>query len=1129
MHKLRLAGALFVFAALFNAIAQGQTSRGTVTGIVTDPSGSAIPGAAIDLKGTLTGVSRSTTTNETGVYRFDAVDLGEHDLTVRAKGFRTTENRALNVQAAQTVGLDVRLEIGDNVSAIEVSAEAKQLQTEAPVRGGNISAMQSMNLPFYGRNPAMLAITLPGVVERRQNTAGSATFSVNGARGRSNNFLLDGTENNDISVAGQAFQIKIPEAVQEVSVQTASYDAEFGRAGGAVVNRVIKSGTNNLHGSLGYVVDVTNDDAITNTQSLDPEIQKRGKMLPGTEQYISGTLGGRLIKDKTFFFTSWQEQRQRSTSQISLTTLSAAGKAKLRSLFPVGANPRADTYLNVTNGVTATGQFGTIALGVDPVTGVDRGSIEAGTGLFAYPRKFDDRQTVSKIDHHFSERDILTFRYGYEYGALPLATSNFPGYQTSDLSRYQAVVLAETHVFSPSFTNELRLPYNRFVLDDPLDATAADAQTLPQYVFTPLSPIGIAASFPQGRIANSYVLQDTVSYVRGRHTFRTGVDLLNQRSRQIAPQNVRGNLSFGSATGYSAFANFLDDFSGSNGGASRDFGSPVYYPTYFRQAYFFQDRWQVNPNLTLTLGVRYENHGTPMNSLMTPAFTGLFNVDPRTAAGPYNQPNEVKRDNNNWIPVVGVAYSPSWQGGWLGRIFGDKKSVIRSGFNMGYDSFFNNIASNAAASSPNLIATSNLFATSVAEPRGRANVSTLFPVAARNLTPRDAQNILMSGDLVNPYYMRWSFGIQRELPGGFILDTAYVGSSGVRLYVQQDLNPAVPAELRVLPNGYSSLAQLQSAVSASPNAYTLDARLDPLQGVRIVRTNDGHSSYHSWQTQFQKRFTRNLGLNAVYTWSKMLDNGSELFTYNNTLPTASLPPAFGGQKFEKGLSLYDRTHKVSLAWLYELPFMRTQQGFLGKIAGGWQIAGITSLESGVPYSVANGADSDGIGGANRSDLNPAGQAGVRAQWVGISASNPYGYINPDVFDGATGRYISTPIDPKDARYIGLPAIGTAGPPGYVPHTGNAGRNTERVPGLNNWDVNLSKNVRINERVSTEFRTEFYNIWNHPQYGYRSVGPFVPGEGTIASSVQTSIAGRFVNPQALEAGGRIIRYQLSLRF
>lgn len=1127
MYRLAIRVLWLAILALNSVVAPGQTSRGTITGIITDASAAAVPGAVAELTGRQTGVVRSTSTNAVGVYRFDAVDLGDYDLTVKAAGFKTTANRSLTVQAAQIVGLDVRLDVGDNVSVVEVSAQSVQLQTESPLRGGNISSNAAINLPFFGRNPAMLAITLPGVIEQRQNAAGTATFNVNGARGRSNNFLLDGTENNDISVAGQAFQVKIPEAVQEVSVQTANYDAEFGRAGGAVVNTIIRSGTNDFHGSLGYVLDVTNDDAITNTLSLDPEIQQRGKLFPGTEQYLSGTLGGRIIRDRTFFFTSWQEQRQRSTSQVNLTALSAAGKSTLRSLFPQGANPRADLYLDVTNGVTATGQFGAIDLGLDPSTGIDRGPLEIGTGLYSFPQTFQDRQTISKIDHHISDRDILGFRYGYEKSAEPLATVNFPGFQTGMFYRYQVAVLTETHVFSPSLTNEIRIPYNRFVFDAPLDAANSRAGALPRYLFAPLNEIGIASAYPQDRIANSYILQDTISYVGGRHSLRAGFDLLNQRSRQSAPTSERGAFTYSASTNYSAFANFLDDFGGSAGAATRNFGTPVYYPEYFRQAYFFQDRWQVNSDLTLTLGVRYENHGTPMNSLRTPAFTGLFNIDPRTGLGPFSAPNQVKRDNNNWIPVLGVAYAPGFEDGILGRLFGNKKTVFRSGFNMGYDSFFNNIASNAATSSPNIIATSIPSRSTAPEPRGSANFSAMLPNAARVLTPKDSQNVLMSGDLVNPYYMRWSFGIQRQLPGNVVLDTAYVGSSGVKLYAQQDLNPIVtPVQLRILPAGFASVEQLQATLNASPNPYVLEPRLDPLQGIRVVRTNDGHSSYHSLQTQVSKRFARDLGFNASWTWSKMLDNASEVFQYNNTPHQASLPAPFGGQKLEKGVSLYDRTHRLVLSWLYELPFQRSQQGWLGRIAGGWQLAGVTTFESGVPYGVNNGLDSDGIGGANRPDLNPAGQAGVRAQWVGMSATNPFGYVNPDFFDAATGQFRPVPIDPKDARYVGLPAYN---PASFTPRTGNAGRNTERLPGINNWNVNISKKIRLTERFTTEFRTEFYNLWNHPQFGYYGASSFTPEEGTIASSVQTSAAGRFLNPNVLEAGGRVIRYQLNLRF
>ncbi|HYP07976.1 MAG TPA: TonB-dependent receptor [Bryobacteraceae bacterium] len=1117
MHDFRRASLLLAVFVFFASFASAQTSRGTITGIVTDSSGAAAPGASVELKGKDTGVVRTTSTNESGVYRFDAVDPGVYEVAIKAQGFKTHANRTVTVQAAQTIGVDAQLEVGDNVTIVEVSAEAALLQTEAPVRGGSINSAAAVNLPIFGRNAAMLAIILPGVHEQRQNTAGSSTFSVNGARTRSNNFLLDGTENNDISVAGQAFRVKIPEAVQEVSIQTSNYDAEFGRAGGAVVNTIIRSGTNEVHGWLNYVVDFTNDDALTNTQSVDPVLRARGKMFPGIEQFYNGGVGGPIVRDKTFFFTTWQERRQRSTSQVQRTVLSEPSKGKLRQLYPAGTNPRVDLYLDVTKGVTAQGQFSDIIFGPDPVTGLDRGNLEIGTGFFSYPQKYEERQTLSKGDHHFSERDILSVRYGYEKNANPFFNAQFPGFQTSSFNRYQLASLSETHVFSPVLTNELRVAYNRFVFDSPLDATNPNAQTMPRYQFTPLDEIGVAATYPQGRIANNYVLQDTMSYVRGRHSIRFGFDLLNQRSKQAAPISERGILGYSATARHSAFANFVDDFGG-NGNASRDFGTPIYYPEYFRQQYFVQDRWQANADLTLTFGLRYENHGTPINSLRTPAYTGLFNIDPRTGTGPFDQPNRVKRDNNNFSPVVGIAYSPRFDNGVLGMLFGPKRTVFRSGFNMGYDSFFNNIASNAAASAPNLISTSFPSRTSSTAERGEANFSRLLPTTARALTPKDAQG-LVTGDLVNPYYVRWSFGIQRELPGQIVLDTAYVGSAGVRLIVTEDFNPTVtPTNLRVLPQGFSSLEQLQAVVP-----YTLEARLDPLQGGRQIRTNGGHSSYHSLQTQVSRRFANSFGLTAAWTWSKLLDNASEIFVYNNTTFLASLPSAFGGQSAEKGPSLFDRTHKLSIAYQYELPWLRSQRGALGRVLGGWRVAGVTIFETGVPYSASNGADSDGIGGSNRPDVNPAGQARVRAQW---SATSPTGYVNPDHFDTAQGRYVAVPIDPKEARYVGLPPYGTAG---FTPRTGNAGRNTERLPGLNNWNLNLIKNVRMTERFSTEFRTEMYNVWNHPQYGYYSVSAFTPGEGTIASNVSGSAGGRFMNPTFLEAGSRIIRYQLTLRF
>ena len=274
---------IVIVTIAFSAIAFGQTSRGTVTGTVTDPNGAVIAGAEVTLTSGATKLSRTTTTNSEGFYRFEAVDPGPYSLKVTATGFGEVVHTGIEVRANQASDVAAQMAPAGQVETVNVAADAGQLlQVEAPVRGGNIDKIRITELPIANRNPVGLALTLPGVSTNRFGF-GVGTFSVNGSRGRSNNFLIDGTENNDISVAGQAFQITNPDAVQEVSVQTSNYDAEFGRAGGAVVNTITKSGTDDFHGSIAYLLDSTHDDAITNTQSTSAAIQQRGHPPRGTE------------------------------------------------------------------------------------------------------------------------------------------------------------------------------------------------------------------------------------------------------------------------------------------------------------------------------------------------------------------------------------------------------------------------------------------------------------------------------------------------------------------------------------------------------------------------------------------------------------------------------------------------------------------------------------------------------------------------------------------------------------------------------------------------------------------------------------------------------------------------------
>jgi outer membrane receptor protein involved in Fe transport len=1147
---LLLAVALLGFALQ----AQAQTSRGTVSGVVTDPNNAVIAGAEVTITNAETSVSRSTVTNEEGIYRFEAIDPGSYSVKIVAPNFGTVIKNDVAVNANQTSTVDAQLALGGTSVEISVTAESGALlQTEAPVRGGNISRAQVTELPVSSRNPALLALTLPGVSSNRGGF-GDNTFSVNGARGRSNNFLIDGTENNDISVAGQGFKITNPDAVQEVSVQTSNYDAEFGRSGGGVINTITRSGTNEFHGTLSYLLDSRVDDAITSSESRDPAIAANG--LPfGIENIYSGTIGGPVYfprfgeggrrfyngRNKTFFFLAYQEDRQRSNTQSQLTTPTAAGRARLRQLFPQGTNANVDLYLNATQDAVAVASPINIALGT--VGGVNRGDIEFGTFFRGFKVLNTDKQFQARIDSQITEKDQFSARFLSDSQLIPfggtVGTSTFEGFDADNTGKYYNFLLANTHVFSSVFTNETRLAYNRIDLGFPITDPSGPGGTLPRIVVQLITSLGTSPSFPQGRVANNYVVQDTATYVKGNHTFRGGVDFLRQISRQAAPFIPRGQLTFAASTGFTAFANFVDNFGGSGGAAAKDFGSAVYNPALYRTAAFFQDRWKASDTLTLTLGLRYEYFGTPFNTLNTPGYTGLFNVNPATRLGPYALPNQVQSDRNNWAPTAGIAYSPSGEG-LLGRLFGERKTVLRAGYQIGYDSFFNNIASNAAVSSPNIIATTLSSAVTASTPRGTPNFLQSLPTTAAALTPLSAQS-LIAGDFVNPYYQRWSAGVQRELPFNTIVDISYVGSKGTKLYITEDANPLVRPELRLnTPAGYPNCTPTAAVTAAQATAQfpagtlcPLSGRLDNIQGARSVRTNGGGSSYHSGQIEVRRRFSNSFMLTGAYTFSKLIDNASEVFSsiangFSNQ-PTFQTPQIFGGDRLDRAVSLFDRPHRATITYIIDSPFFKDQRGAAGRLLGGWQLSGVTTFESGVPFTVFNGLDSDGIGGAtiDRPNFNPAGQPGVRARPVVDAQGFITGYVNPDANNA--------PIDPATARYIGLPTY-VAGLAGSVARTGNLGRNTERSPGLNNWNMNLMKRTRLTENTTIEFRTEFYNIFNHPQIGQASISPFSPpGNPTqsnfIASSVNTSTPGFFLVPNTSLAdnGGRVIRYQLKLIF
>jgi hypothetical protein len=1051
---------------------QGQTSRGTVTGTVLDPTGAVIGGARVSLTGVETGVRLSTESNEAGVYRFDAVDLGVYNLTVSNPGFRTYSGVGIKVEANRATTVDPRLELGATETGIEVSQDSSEmLVKDSPLRGGNFQPRDVRDLPLVSLNPLSLARTLPGATDAAGSRVwtgsqnGGGGFSINGQRPRANNYMLDGADNNEVWLTGAEQAFSIADAVEEVSVQTSNFGVEFGRAGGGVFNVITKSGTNNLHGTLLWRYQSQRFESVSNLNRLMSIAQS-----VFSNNTFGFTAGGPVHKNKTFFFAGFQQNDLHSTDNFPLQLPTADAVTRLRSLFP--NNSRLDLYLGALGDLRGTSVPFNVALGVDPQTGMDRGSVPFATAAYVLPAINHGPQWIARIDHYQSEKHRLSWRYTYDSQiTVPsgiAAAVTFPGFVQQTAYSHHNFLFSDSYTFGPSYTNEFRFSYGRPDSSNLVTwpGSVPAARTLPGITIDNVAAPGLNSASAQFHFGNNFLFQETQTKLIGRHAFRYGMEFLRQTITQAAGLNDLGNISFKSANaiGYSAFANFLDNFSGPSATITRAFGVSVLHPDQFHQSYFFQDNWKVTPTLALTLGLRYENFGQSFKALPFPAFAGF---DPAQ----FLVRHDVNAHNNNFGPALGLAWSPARRSGLLGTLFGDGKTVWRGGYQISYDAFFTQIMfQGPATTTPNAI--SNM-RTALNTGRGSPGWYDQIPKEAATPSLLDNQ-IAIDKDLRNPYTERWSFGFQRQLPQNVILDISYIGSEGHRLTTKADFNP------RLLSG----------------------QRLYPAFGARDIRTSQGNSAYHALQTRVERRFSRGFQLSGSYTWSKLLDSTSEGAANQNyqqpdRMNRTSVAIMQGGLKLDRGRSDFDRPQRLTLVYLWEIPLPRA--GWLKYSLGGWSVGGITTLQSGTPFSVANGLDrnNDGIP-ADRPDIgNPNAPLNTRA---GLSSRCSTGFQNPD-----TGSCVS----PGDVHWV--EGVG-------FPNASTVGRNTIRTGGINNSDLNLTKSIPFGETRRLELRWEAINAFNHPQY-----------VNVPQMSVPDTPAGRFLNRDFTDSGIRSMWVQVKVVF
>lgn len=1077
--------AVIVLSSIGSATA--QTSKGFVVGSVEDQNGASIANAAVKITNLTTGVVRETVADGNGSYRLDAVDPGPYKLEVSAPGFKTAKVDRVEVNAAQTVNVSLKLEIGSPTEEVVVSTSNEVvIQNADGTRVNTLGEREIRDLPVAGLNPVNLVFTLPGVADvGGQNglAAGfvqGTEFSINGLRPRGNNQLIDGLDNNDNSITGQVYQPTVRDAYSQVTVLGGDYSAEFGRAGGAVVNVITRSGTNQFHGSAYDIIQNAAFDALTPGQKAQSELTKVPQY---TQNTFGFSFGGPILKNKLFFFGTYQADLVRAGAVVGRAVVpTQAGLNQLRALFPVGASPNLDRYLEIVGDLRGATNF------IDVPLGGGRSPIQFGTATRTSAQPIDTFDYLLRIDWTSSSKNSASFRYlandqifsnQFPDPSFGVTGSQFAGFEIDVPSLTQNFYMSDTYVFSARTLNEARFGYGRFnVLFGPRDAALVTSG--PQFIFsgTTISTIGLSPSFPQGRIFNNFQFQDTVTHTTGNHTLRIGADILMQRAKQFVPINTRGQLTFAGGGGFPAFGNFVDQFSGvGTGAATKVFGAGLDYPNVTTQAYFINDSWKVRPNLTLNFGLRYEHFGAVANNATFPAFTG-FDAPLQTRV-------EQKNDNNNLGPRVSFAYSPHFDSGWLGRVFGSDKTVLRGGFAINYDVFFNNILSNIMATSPNALGTTVLGATAGGRGIPNFNVNSLPATLVAN--PLAGQNTIPA-DLKNPQTYVWNFGIQRELPGHNILDVAYVGTRGTHLFINEQLNPGIPG-----------------TTNANGRAFAT-------RGSVISRTNGGDSHHHGLQARLERSFRDRFLYRATYTFQKTIDNtNSEVFatTGGNSV---------GSNAFDRSVDVsladFDVPHIFTLSGLWDIP--GAGSGFWKELTGGFQFSSIWRYQSGnVSSPFVTGIDLNGdLSGTN--DRPAISNPSAPATSVGF-ANSQAGVIGCGA--SATGFFEinCNPVALSAVRYVVDPTI----------RTGIAGRNTLRAPGYNTFDMSLQRSFKLPftpmEQDRFEIRFDFFNVFNTPIFRFE-VGGLSDGDVTNINFNQPNLnSGVSVGSSGARTGRLQLRY------
>jgi len=996
----------------------GQTTTASIMGTVHDQSGAVLPGVSVAVKSLETGASREVMTDDSGHYAAPQLPLGDYQVEASLAGFQTEVRTGIRLTIGREAVVDFSLAVGEISERVQVTGDAPIIETTSSTIAGLVDDKKIRDLPLNGRSFSDLVTLQVGAVTQTLGARSSGSgfglkISVAGARPSENSFLLDGNFVNDTlnnTPAGVTGLFLGVETLREFTVLTNTFSAEYGQSAGAVVNAVTKSGTNDFHGATFYF---HRNSALDARNFFDRE-----RVPPFRRHQYGGILGGPLVRNKTFFFFGYEALREGLGVTQIIDTLTADAR---QGIIPDATQPGGVRRVTVGPGIADYFILYPLPNGRAKAAG-------AAEHLYARNNQSLQDNVVGKIDHVLSESDSLFVRYTFDDADVSRPSLNFA---TVLHSRNQYVTIEEKKVFSSRWLNIARVGFNRSVISDnerPLIDLPERLQLVPtgrnaipdiargqlgNFGVTGLTSIGNGSAVPRIYHLNLFEYSDTLSYLRGAHSIKFGANIKRVQANMISPQRLFGSITF----------NSIVDFLQGNAGIYQFVkpGSDVIRGQRFTvYGFFVQDDVRIRPNLTLNIGLRYEP--STIHREVNGKVSNLR--DPRRdAALTVGDPFFENPTMRNFAPRVGLAWDP----------FGNGKTSIRAGFGLFYNIQMADIDRITTTSNPP-------FATVLAFNNFRFPFD--FEAVLRGANePRPA---LESIDFRpgQPYRIQYNLNIQRELMPGTSFTVGYVGARGVDLFRIYNANQPDP---------------IPSPNPARPTPYYFPpglSLLNPNFNVILQRSTGADAYYSSMQLSLNRRFSSGFQAQASYTFGKSIDTSSKSIRTQAESSNTSVMMNPLDPRADRSYSEFDVKHTLSVNYTVELPG-KGLTGLAGGTLGGWQLGGIVTVATGVPFNILAGYDScrclqgsqAGAGGTdNRPDLIAGGN------------SNP-------VLGGPDHYYDELQFQPA--------------PDGYY---GNLARNSLRLAGVRTVDFSLTKRTAIREGAEVQFRAEMFNLFNHANFG-----------------------------------------------